>query len=89
MLCREAGESVLTFVSRLFDKETHVRCPKESVAQLLVVFAPKGPTFLRLLLAAVTGAVPSSRVYHISEALFILLKARLVMTHLLSRSLKP
>lgn len=74
--CREAGESVLTFLTRLFEKDTLLRSSKESSAALLAVFTQKGAVFFRLLVAAAAGAVPPARVYHISETIATILKVR-------------
>ena len=71
---REAGESILTFLSRLFEQATLERCSKESARQLLGILAPKGPGLYRLLLGSAAGAVPPSRLTYISEAMVNILK---------------
>ena len=81
--CREAGESILTFLSRLFEQATLERCSKESAAQLLSILAPKGPGLYRLLLGAAAGAVPPSRLTYISEAMAKILKVLLLFLFLL------
>lgn len=81
--CREAGESILTFLSRLFEQATLERCSKESAQQLLSILAPKGPGLYRLLLGGAAGAVPPSRLSYISEAMVNILKV-LPLSSLLS-----
>ena len=74
-LFRDAGESVLTFLHRLFEPATLERVSKEAVAQLSGILSPKGGTIFRMLLAGVAGYLPSGRIQSISEAIVSMLQA--------------
>ena len=65
---------MLAFLHRLFEQGTLERCSKQAQEQLLSVFAPKGATVFRLLLAGVTGFLPFSRLQAISEAVVSILQ---------------
>ena len=59
-ICREASNSVLTFLSDIFD------LAKSSKGEQFLsirdsVIIPRGATITRVLVAALTGALPSSR----------------------------
>lgn len=72
--CRDAGESVLAFLHRLFEQATLERCSKQAAEQLLVILAPKGGNIFRMLLAGAAGALPHGRIQNLSEAIVSLLQ---------------
>ena len=72
--CRDAGDSVMGFLHKLFKRTTLELCSKEAAQQLLNNFVPKGPTIFRLLLAGAAGYLSFSRLDSISETLTSLLQ---------------
>ncbi|XP_022767952.1 transportin MOS14-like isoform X4 [Durio zibethinus] len=71
---REASNSVLTFLSDIFDLE------KSSKGEQLLsirdsVIIPRGATITRVLMAALTGALPNSRLEMVAYSLLALIRA--------------
>ncbi|XP_050223263.1 transportin MOS14 isoform X2 [Mercurialis annua] len=76
---REASNSILTFLSDIFD------LAKSSVGEHFIsvrdsVIIPRGPSITRILVASLTGALPSSRLETVAYALLALTRAYLNKT---------
>ncbi|PSC72289.1 transportin-3 isoform X1 [Micractinium conductrix] len=71
---REACCSILAFVVRLLEPATHRSCGPEAVDTLQGALAPRAPLLVRLLLAGVAGALPTSRLAELTDVLYALLK---------------
>ena len=71
---REACCSILAFVVRLLDPATHRACAPEAVAHLQGALVPRAPLLVRLVLAGVTGALPTNRLAELADVLYALLK---------------
>ncbi|GLU12266.1 hypothetical protein SLE2022_289610 [Rubroshorea leprosula] len=71
---REASNSILTFVSDIFDLAKS--CKVEQVLSIRdSVIIPRGATISRILVASLTGALPSSRLETVMYALLALTRA--------------
>ncbi|XP_076926427.1 transportin MOS14-like [Bidens hawaiensis] len=73
-ICREASNSILSFLSDIFD------LGKSSQGHQFIsirddVIVPRGATITRVLIAAATGALPSSRLETVAYALLALSRA--------------
>ncbi|CAN1753557.1 Transportin MOS14 [Linum perenne] len=71
---REASNSILTFLSDIFD------LGKSSLGEQFLsirnnVIAPRGPTLTRILIASLTGALPSSRIETVTYTLLSLARS--------------
>ena len=71
---REACCSILAFVVRLLEPNTHRACGPEAMQHLQAALAPRAPLLLRLLLAGVAGALPTNRLAELTDVLYALLK---------------
>ena len=60
ILCREACRSILTFFQDVLDLPT-THTGKQYRSAVDAVFLPRGTTLTRVLLAALVGALPESR----------------------------
>ncbi|XP_074284647.1 transportin MOS14-like [Silene latifolia] len=70
---REASNSILSFLSDVFDLTNS----RESIQYLPIrdtVIIPRGPAITRILIASLTGALPSSRFETVTYALIALVK---------------
>lgn len=74
MTCREACQSVLSFLTRLCSPDKLAAWPPEAQQSLHAAFMPRGPALVRLLIAGVCGALPVGRVPDICDALYAILK---------------
>ncbi|KAH7865379.1 hypothetical protein Vadar_005817 [Vaccinium darrowii] len=71
---REASNSILTFLSDIFDITNSSHGEKYASIRDNVVI-PRGPTITRILVASLTGALPSSRLETVIYALLALTRA--------------
>ncbi|MBA0703827.1 hypothetical protein Golax_016124 [Gossypium laxum] len=76
---REASNSILTFLSDIFD------LAKSSKGEQFLsirdsVIIPRGATITRILVAALTGALPSSRLETVASTAFVVAYALLALT---------
>lgn len=60
LLCREASNSILTFLSDIFDLAKSTK-GEEFISIRDSVIIPRGARITRILIASLTGALPSSR----------------------------
>ncbi|KAL9239561.1 hypothetical protein vseg_013870 [Gypsophila vaccaria] len=70
---REASNSILSFLSDIFD----LKNSRDTMQYLPIrdnVMIPRGPTITRILIASLTGALPSSRFETVTYALIALVK---------------
>ncbi|XP_021910463.1 transportin MOS14-like [Carica papaya] len=74
VLHREACNSILTFLSDIFDLAKSVN-EKQFLLIRDDVIIPRGPTITRLLIASLTGALPSSRLETVTYTLLALTRA--------------
>ncbi|XP_044485028.1 transportin MOS14-like isoform X2 [Mangifera indica] len=71
---REASNSILTFLSDIFDLAKS--CKGEEYLSLRdTVIIPRGASITRILIASLTGALPSSRLETVTHALLALTRA--------------
>ncbi|GFP79961.1 transportin-3 [Phtheirospermum japonicum] len=71
---REASNSILNFLSDIFDLANSSQGkPYTSIRDNVIV--PRGPAITRILVAALTGALPSSRIETVTYALLALTRA--------------
>lgn len=59
-VCREASNSILTFLSDIFDLAKSCK-GEEFLSVRDGVIIPRGASITRILIASLTGALPSSR----------------------------
>jgi hypothetical protein len=71
---REACCSILAFIVRLLEPNTHRACGPEAMQHLQAALAPRAPLLLRLLLAGAAGALPTNRLAELTDVLYALLK---------------
>lgn len=71
---REASKSILGFLTDIFDlSQSHMDKQYVSIRDSVIV--PRGPCIARILLASLTGALPSSRLETVAYALLALTRA--------------
>ncbi|KAL8529708.1 hypothetical protein ACS0TY_006957 [Phlomoides rotata] len=76
---REASNSILNFLSDVFDLQNSSQGkPYVSIRDNVII--PRGATITRILVAALTGALPSSRIETVTYALLALTRAYGVKT---------
>ncbi|XP_010546049.1 PREDICTED: transportin MOS14 isoform X2 [Tarenaya hassleriana] len=68
---REACHSILTFLSDIFDLEKSVK-EEQYIRIRDSVVIPRGPTISRILIASLTGALPSSRLETVTYTMLAL-----------------
>ena len=73
---REACCSILLFLVRLLDPATHRKCGPEALGALHEALAPRALVGVRLALAGLAGALPTSRLPELTDVLGALLKVR-------------
>ncbi|CAN0903224.1 Transportin MOS14 [Linum grandiflorum] len=71
---REASNSILTFLADIFDLGNS-SLGEQFLSIRNNVVAPRGPTITRILIASLTGALPSSRIETVSYALLSLARS--------------
>ncbi|KAF7135562.1 hypothetical protein RHSIM_Rhsim08G0163500 [Rhododendron simsii] len=71
---REASNSILTFLSDIFDISNSSQGEKYTSIRDNVII-PRGPTITRILVASLTGALPSSRLETVIYAVLALTRA--------------